>query len=152
MDTCRDAPRRRDDYRTNEKAGAVIHEKAESEKGGGRINPLALRRSIKFQSRPRERRSADKLTKGECAGGFQLKPSSPSSPLIYPRYVPPSALDPSRSAHSVSLRPARLTSDRGNNPVPSDCHFPACIRTACFFSIRASFSRACSSLCFFFFF
>lgn len=51
--------------------------------------------------------------------------------------LPPSPVYPVK--RSKPPAPTRLTSDRGNGPVPSDCHFPACIRTVCFFSVRALF-------------
>lgn len=54
--------------------------------------------------------------------------------------LPTHPCPPKRPAErGISLQPTRLTSDRGNGLAPSDCHFPACIRTACFFSARALF-------------
>lgn len=72
-------PRRRDDYRmTRASTGAVtkagLEEPMERRREGEGREPSCTRRSMK--STPAERRSAGKLTKGECARG-SLSLSSP---------------------------------------------------------------------------
>lgn len=129
-------PRRRDDYRMTRASTSAVT------KVGFRRSRCDLRQVGQNEGRitllhskfdeilvPAKRRSAGKLTKGECAGGALSNPL----PLIHPR------LSSLPAQNAVSHRPTRLTSDRGNGSAPSDCHFPACIRTACFFSVRALF-------------
>ena len=152
VDTCRDAPstgRLSNDENEHERSyeGGVGGTDGTGVRGQGERNTL-LHSKVDEISAPAERRSAGKLTKGECARGSLSLSLSPS-PLSLSSSPQPPAANPllflcCSPRDTVNLQSTRLTSDRGNGPAPSDCHFPAYIRTACFFSVRTLFLRSCS--------